>query len=234
MKLVTLLTLRDTAKLFANQRSSAFLLDSDWDRLINLAGTDLYDLQVQLRGHEPFEKVASLSTTTGSAIVALPADWYETLTIILSWGAQQLEEVDSLDHIGDQVAYRNWNSWAQWSPKAWRQRGNLIEFFPTPSAATTIELRYIPTYQDLVSDASTLDGSNGWDEMISALAAMKALTLQALPTAGVEKIYAGVRERVELLAEKRAAANGPSIRDVRYGYNGRGSWWRRRILPPPL
>lgn len=233
MKLVTLGQMRDDAKLFANQRSSAFITNAEWDRLINLAGADLYDLQVQLRGHEFAEKIATLATTAGSAIVALPADWYETLTLIANWGAQQLEEIDSLDHLGDQVAYRNWNSWAQWSPKAWRQRGLLIEFFPTPSTVTTLELRYINAYQDLVGDAATLDGSNSWNEMVSALAAIKALTIQQLPTAGVEKIYAGVRERVELLAEKRAAANGPSIRDVRYGYNGRGSWWRRRILPPP-
>jgi len=234
MKLVTAGQLIADAQMLANQRSSAFFAPADWLRLINQAATELYDLQVMLRGHEAFEKVANLATTAGSQIVALPADWYETLTILAGWGAQQLEEIDSLDHLGDQVAYRNWNSWAQNSPKAWRQRGNLIEFFPTPSAVTQLELRYIPAFQDLVGDASTLDGSNGWDEMISAAAAKKALVIQQLPTTGVDQIYASVRDRVDALAAKRAAANGPSIRDVRYGMERGSTWWRRRRLPPPL
>lgn len=230
-RLVTLATLRSDAKILANQRSAAFLTDPEWDRMINLACTELYDLQVAARGHEAFEKTANLATTSGSAIVALPADWYETITLIANWGAQQLEELNDLGHLGDQVDFRNWNQWAFLSPKAWRQRGPLIEFFPTPSAVTALELRYVPAFQDLSGDTATIDGSNGWDELISCAAAIKALTIQAMPSGGVSEIYARVRARIEELAEQRAAANAPTIRDVKF--RDRNYWDRRGRLPPP-
>jgi hypothetical protein len=166
--LVTLLEVRNLAKLYSNQRSSAFMSDPDWDSLINAARAEFYDLLVDSRGHEYFEKTATLATTSGSAIVAMPADHYETLSILLRWGAQQLEEVDALDHLGDQVAYRNWNQWAYQSPKAFREQNQLYEFFPTPSAVTTLEIRYIPAAPILVGDSATFDGVNGWWKLVAA------------------------------------------------------------------
>jgi len=232
--LVTLLETRNLAKLYANQRSSAFMTDADWDSLINAARAEFYDLLVDSRGHEYFEKLASLATTAGSQIVAMPADHYETLSIILRWGAQQLEEVDALDHLGDQVGYRNWNSWAYQSPKAFREQGQLYEFFPTPSAVTALEIRYIPAAQTLVGDPATFDSVNGWHKLVAARAALEALGLQAMPTAATNAIYEREKERIENLASKRAAAHPSSIRDVRYGMERGSSWWRRRRLPPPL
>lgn len=231
-KLVSLATLRADTKTLANMRSTAFMTDAEVDRIINQARTELYDLLVELRGHEYFEEPITLSTTRGSAIVAFPSDFFEIITVIANWGAQQLEEIESLDHLGDQVDYRNWNEWAQWSPKAWRCRGQLLEFFPTPSAATQLEIRYVPVCRDLVGDADTMDGINGWDRLVSAKAAVEILGLQNLPASNAERVYAAARQRIEALASERAAANAPSIRDVRHGPSGaRRGWWRR--LPPP-
>jgi hypothetical protein len=232
--LVSLLEVRRLARLYANQRSTAFLDDTEWNTLINAARAELYDMLVESRGHEYFEQTATLATTSGSAILALPADFYELLSLILRWGATQLEELEALDHLGDQVPYREWNSWAQCSPKAFRIRGPLLELFPTPSAVTTVEMRYIPAVVALSSDAETFDSVNGWHKLVAARAAMEALGSQALPTAAAEKIYEREKDRIEGLASKRAAAHPSSIRDVRYGEGpGRGGWWRRRRLPPP-
>lgn len=233
MQLVTLLETRDLAKLYSNQRSIAFLSDSEWNVLINAACAELYDMLVDSRGHDYFQKTAALATTSGSAIVALPADFYELIYLGVSWGAQQLEEISALDHYGDAVDYRNWNSWAESSPKLFRERGALLEFFPTPSAVTAIELRYIPVMPQLTADASTFDAVNSWHKIVAAQAAREALGLQAMPTTSVDKIYEQQKERIEGLAAKRAAAHPPSIRDVRYGSERGSTWWRRRRLPPP-
>lgn len=230
MKLVTLATLRADTKLLANQRSSAFVTDPEVNRLVNLALAELYDLLVLAGGHEYYEQTASLSTTPGSAIVALPADMYRLITVIANWGPQQLEELDSLNHLGDQVPYRNWNQWDQYTPKAWRMRGQLLEFFPTPTRATALELRYVPAFQDLANDAATFDGVNGWDRMVSARAAMELLALQALPAQAAEAIYLREHKRIEDLADQRACANPVTIRDVK-GFEGGGRWWRRVPWP---
>lgn len=231
--LVTLAETRDLSRVYANQRSTAFLSNAEWNTLINAARAEFYDLLVEMRGHEYFEQTATLATTPSSAILALPGDFYELLSLILRWSATQLEELEALDHLGDQIPYREWNSWAQWSPKSFRIRGPLLELFPTPSAVTTVEMRYIPAATVLVADGDVFDSVNGWHKLVAAKAAMEALGSQALPTTAVEKILASERERIEGLASKRAAAHPSSIRDVRYGLDGGRSWWRRRRLPPP-
>jgi hypothetical protein len=234
MRLVTLATLRDDSKLYANQRSSTFLSDAEWDRFINQAGTTLWDLLVSARGHEYYEQNVPLNTSPGSAIVALPQDFYQLITVIANWGSQQLEELDSLDHLGDQTTFRNWGQWGQYSPKVWRVRGapsgHVLEFFPTPSAVTPLEVRYIPTWTDLESDSSTYDGINGFERLIALRAAIDALTLQNLPAAGQQQLYDREYDRIETMARDRAAANPPTIRDVRFG-EGRGRWDR---LPWPV
>lgn len=232
-KLVSLATLRATTKLLANMRSNAFLSDAEINGFINQANYELYDLLVQARGHEYFLTVAPAATVAGTATVALPNAHYQMVTVFANWGAQQLEELDSLDHLGDQVEYRNWNTWAQGSPKAWREREQLLELFPTPSRVTTLELRYIPTCTDLTVDGSTVDGVNGWDKLVSARAAMEILGMQGLPSGNAERVYLAARARIEELASERAAANPPTIRDVRRGPSGNYRGWWRRLPPPP-
>lgn len=223
---VSLAQLRADVQLYANQRSTALITPTELDRLINLAITEFYDLLIAARGHEYFEQTATLSTTAGNAIVALPQNFYELLTVLANWGSQQLEELESLDHLGDQVSYRNWNSWAQFSPKAWRLRGQLLEFFPTPTSATVLEIRYIPACPTLTDPLQTMDGIGGWEKLIAARAAMELLGLQAMPMDFPREVYEREKDRIEGLAADRAAANGPSIRDV-YGDSRNGSWWRR-------
>jgi hypothetical protein len=229
--LVTLLEARNLAKLYANQRSTAFLTNDEWDVLINAAGSEFYDLLVAAMGHEFFEKPATLATTSGSAIVALPADFYELITVFANWGAQQREELNDLGHLGDSADFQNWNQWAYLSPKAWRIRGALLEFFPTPSAVTTLEIRYIPPWPKLVGDAATFDAVNGWHKLVAARAAEEALGLQAMPSQFASGICERERERIEAMAADRATANAPTIRDVKF--RGRNYWDNRWRLPPP-
>lgn len=229
-KSISLATLRSDAKLLANQRSTAFLADSEWNRLINLACSELYDLLVSSGGQEYSEQLVTLATTAGSAIVALPQDCYRILTIIANWGQQQLEELRDLGHLGDQTGFRNWNQWDMYSPKAWRQRGPLLEFFPTPNRVTQFELRYVPAFQDLAADSSTIDCVNGWERLVAARAAMDALALQGKPNNAVAEIYQTAKDRITNLAEERAQNAAPTLREVLHG-DGSFRWWNR--LPWP-
>lgn len=229
---VALSALRARTIRYANMRSSAFLTPDEVRDIINDAIGEYYDLLVQARGHEYFAQTVPLQTGVNSAFVALPQNFYEALTVFANWGPQQLEELDSLDHLGDQIELRNMGTWAQGSPKAWRlTKQNLMELFPTPMSVTNLELRYVPTFQPLVDEAQTIDSVNGWDKMISAKAAMEILSLQNMPAERIEKIFLLEHKRVEELALDRAAANAPAMRDVRFRH-GRDRWWRR--LPWPV
>ncbi len=229
---VALSALRSRTLRYANQRSTAFLGADEVRDIINDALAELYDLLVETRGHEYYARNIPLTTAAGSAVVPAPQDFFEAITLFANWGAQQLEELDSLDHLGDQIDLRNYSTWAQHSPKAWRlTAGNLFELFPTPTSVTNLELRYVPIFQPLVAEGQTFDGVNGWEKMACAKAAMEILGLQNLPAGNAEKIYLIDRQRIEGLALDRAAANPPTIRDVRFG-SGSNRWWRR--LPWPV
>lgn len=226
MRTVPLTTLRADSLLYANIRSVALVTPTELDRLINQALAEFYDLLVAARGHEYYEQPATLATAVNSAYIALPQDFYQLITLFARWSAQDLEEIESLDHLGDQVAYRNWNQWAQFSPKAFRLQRNLVELFPTPSAVTTMEVRYIPVCPTLSDPAQTFDGVNGWEKLVTSRVAMELLGLQALPMGFAQQVYEREKDRIEGLASERAAANPPTIRDVRFA-PGRDSWWRR-------
>jgi hypothetical protein len=228
---VSLAQLRADAQLFANQVTTALVSPAQLDRLINLRLARLYDLLIEAGGHEYYEQNVVLTTSPGSALIALPQDFYELLYIAARWSADSIEEIPALDHLADQIDYRILNSWAEAMPKCFRLQRSLIEFFPTPSASTTIELRYIPICPTLVDPLQSFDGVDGWEVLVSAGAAIDLCGLQALPTAYPAGLYAETMDRIEGLSRRRAAAHPPSIRDV-HGRGGPGQWWRR--LPRPV
>jgi hypothetical protein len=225
---VTLLQLRTDARLYADERpggTSTFITDTEANRLVNLALTELYDLLVEARGHEYYETVStSTSTVAGTAAVSLPADFYQLLGVHLQWAANDLEEVRDLEHIQDRHGLVNLGSWSQYGPKAFRLRGTSLEFFPTPTSVVTVALRYVPAFGDLASDAATFDGVNGWEKLVALRAAIEMRVIGGRPYGDLERLYDRERDRVQGLASDRAAQSPKRIRDVQPESNWGTSW----------
>ncbi len=168
MTAVSLATGRDLARLFADERpgsANTFITNDEATQLWNLAVREFYDLLVAVRGPEPFEQPATLATSAGSAIVALPQNFYQLLSLHVVWSATELEPLEQLESIDDRAQFVRTATWTRDSPKRFRQRGQLLEFFPTPTAVTTLDLRYIPMFQDMVDDSETRDFYNGWEKL---------------------------------------------------------------------
>jgi hypothetical protein len=230
---VALKDIRRLARLYADSRPGGgkkkkFIGDEELNGLVNHAIRELYELLVRARGHEYFETVnTSLSTAAGVATVNLPADHFQLLSLALRWSAKDIEPLDALEAIDDRAGLVRFGVWGRDSAKAFRMRQGVIEFFPTPTSITALELRYVPAFTDLATDTATFDSVHGWEKLVALRAALEMLTIGGDATSGVQKLYDKEYERVEEQAGERAAAHPKRIRDVVYEEGRRRGSWRR-------
>lgn len=230
MALVKLSTFRELSRLYSDERpggENAFISDDDVNKLVNLQLRETYDLLVQARGQEFFETKGTLTTTANSADVSLPATFYQLLSLYVQWSATDLEPIEALESIDDRADFASHIPWGRDVMKTFRIRGAGIELFPTPTAETTLQIRYVPRFEDLVADDDEFDTVNGGERMIAYRVAADMLTIGKNSNVNVMQLYAAERERIERIAEDRAAAHPARIRDVRYGEQRRRTAWRR-------
>ena len=218
---VTRATIRDNARLFADQRpggGSTFISDGEYNRLIGLALTELYDRLLSARGHSYYEEelkpptTDAITTVAGTAAYSLPDDFYELLSCDLLWGTR-LESVPALEHIADRARFND-APWDEGCGKAYRMRKALIEFFPTPTSAVPVVLRYVPTCPELDSESATFDGVNGWDRAVSLHVAIQARAIEKVSANDLWTLYTPELARIDQMAADRAASSASRVRDV--------------------
>lgn len=218
---VTLATLRANSRLFADLRgadaATGFISDEELDRLINLRLAEFYDLLVSARGQEYYETVGQLTATPSVATIPLPATFYQLLSLHAVWSSSEREQLDPLTSLHQVHQFQN-ASWARGNAKRYRLRGALLELFPTPSYAATLDIRYVPVCPKL-SDAvpgtsDVFDSVNGWDRLIAIGVAIDIRTINGQPATFLMNQLAQERERVEELASQRDAGTPTRIRDV--------------------
>jgi hypothetical protein len=237
---ITLAKLRALARLYADERpegGQAFINTDEVDQLLNYAIAELYELLIDAGGHEHYEVVnAALATAAGVSTVSLPSDFLRLLSLQLVWGPRQMEAVAALEHVDDRTDLMNFGVWSRGNDKAFRIRGSatapeVIEFFPTPTTATPLEVRYIPTAPILVNELDTFNGVDGWEKMVALKVAGELLIIRHESPSAVLELFAVERDRIQMMADKRAVAYPDRIRDVTSSARGRS--WRRLGLVPP-
>jgi hypothetical protein len=240
MREVKLSQLKSMCRLYADERpggAAAFINDDELRDLINGEIANQYDLLVHAGGHERHVTVnTSLTTTAGTATVALPDDFYELVSLHINWGTRQLERVDALDSVDDRRDVANLGVWTRDGWKAYRLRkaqaagsDQLIEFFPTPTTTTALDVRYVPTAPVLTADDDAFDGVNGWERLIEYSVAAEMQVIAGKNPGPLAAMAQRERERIEMLAHQMTASAPERVRDVRYA--NRSSW--RRLGPVP-
>ncbi len=229
-KLVTPAQLVNDAYVYANmtQANGSFITPAQALRFVNLAATEFYDLLVAARGHEYYIAEQSVSILSGTSRYALPADHYETLSITLAWGPDQVEEVDDYSSVRDRWQFLNGLQWSQWADKGFRLRAGFIEFLPVPRSNVTATHQYLPAMPDMTIGGASFDGVNGWERLVSLKAASDMLTASTKSSAAVDEKWAREYQRIQEMADQRAAEHPNKIRDV-YPEMGRGAF--SRFLP---
>lgn len=224
--------LRTLTRVFANARpagANAFLVDSDatpnatsLDTLINLRLASLYDMLVLARGHEYYAAdtaVSVVANTSTYSLAGLNPPFYQLLTAHLEWDAQNFEQLQDTSQF-ERTQFVNWSQWARWAPKAYRLKGtqtasaSTIELFPTPSAAVTMRVRYVPAFVALADDVATFDSVNGWEKLVALGAAIDYKAASDKAPNQLQQLYAEEYERIKTLADQRAANAPARIIDV--------------------
>lgn len=235
---VTVANMIANARLYADERATAFVSDAECLRILNHAIAEHRDLLLAAQGPQHFELETSINTTTNTSYVVLPDAFYRMLSIHVDWSGgsrTDLEEIEQLDNIADRDLLLNKNQpWTKGSYKAAyiggqatenNNTGYRLHLFPTPQNSTTpIVIRYIKDFTDLgLGDSLWI--TNGHDRMISLRVACDLRNIQGLPATFVQRQYEADRVRIEEAAMNRS--NEPSkIRDVE-GKIPRPGLWRR-------
>lgn len=217
--------IRGLARLYADQRpggATAFVPDTGGtdvgtlNDLVNLAGTEFWDLLVAAGGHERYLKdpPASISVLAGTAQYNLPADFYELKKIVLPWGTNDKEEVWPIDHLPGRLDMINYGTWAPYGPKGFRVLASKVELLPTPTSPITGELWYVPTWTELTADADSFDGVNGWEKLVALRVAIELRVIDKLPYSDLAPLLAEQKQRIEEMASERQATYPRTVRDV--------------------
>lgn len=224
-RLVSLAKIRGLARLYADQRpggADAFVPDTDGsvadvgslNDLVNLAIAEFYDLLIAARGQDYARSSAPLAIVAGTSAYNLPADFYEALSVVLEWGANDHELVADMDRVEDRPALNNYQNWAAWGPKAYRILATQIEFLPTPTVPVTGRLLYVATAPVLANDGDTIDCVNGWEKLPALRVAMELRAIEEVSFSDLERLFDREKERIMEMASERQATRPKQVQDV--------------------
>lgn len=225
---VSVSTLVAGARLYADERPSgatAFLPDSDISAIVIRSITKIRNEIILARGHEQFVSTSSFATSSGTAYYQLPSDYQQSLTVELLWSSGCYEHVDPIEH-REHAAVQTINSWQQGTPKGYRIWNTSMLIEPTPSAATSVEHRYI---QRIDTTATSFDFEiDGWDEWVMLDAAAALLMIQGKPSGMVVARRDEEGERIKRMTEDRHALDAQRIVDVGPDRARESRWWPGR------
>jgi hypothetical protein len=224
--------LRTDARLYADQRTgqnaTPFITDTELTRLVNMKARELFDLLVEARGSDYFATEATIAIVSGTSRYSLPADFYELSSVTLEWTTNDFELVLPIGTTRERINYQNQvgsqQPWTRFSWKGYKLRASQIEFLPEPTGDVTCRLQYVPVFTDLVADADTFDGINGWEKMVSIGVAIEMREIEKRPSAELARMYAEQLARIEALKTERDAEAPNEIVDVQRLQSRRG-WY---------
>ncbi len=195
---VTRAQLRTRARQMANmENATAVWPDADVNERIDTHTTAIWDMIVSLAPPHYYSSSTTVSVVVGTIAYALPADFMSLQEVYVQQGA-----VDKLRAL--RPLRRGERGWTQ---------------APTRTASVTVE--YTPNFTTFSSDSSTLDGVDGWDELVVAYVARDLLTKVRESGEQMDQKIAEVRARMMKLGN-RDRGNPRLVRDVEDDDSG---WW---------
>lgn len=99
-----------------------------------------------------------------------------------------------------------------------------IRFTPIPTAATSINIWYIPHAPVLATDEDLWNGFNGWEEYPIVDSAIKCLEKEESDTSALELRKQRLYTRIQSLSQKRDGGFPESVTDVYQNYSGYWRW----------
>lgn len=197
----TLAELRTAVKQRGGVEKSYDLTTSVLNGFINSAAAELQDI-LRKKGDDALVTSATLTTSIGSATVALPANFYKERLLQIAdssmasgWNKLLPFTLDESHRFGT-VTGKNYR---------YRLQGGNIILSSTTPVVETLRLYYVPWSPIMTSDSDTLDGFNGYEELVIMMAWRKCVERQRLDTSGVDREIARLTARVTSASDGRNA-----------------------------
>lgn len=235
----SLASLRLQAQQRADKVNSNFVTMPEWNKYINQAALELYDLLITT--YEDYYLAQPYTfITDGSSSYALPNGTQTDVNNVQSKQFYKLMGVDcglannnnaritihKYDFIErNRYVYPNVTStYFGVFNMRYRVMGNSLSFIPTPSAGQYITVWYIPRMQLLLKDTDVLDSVSGWSEYVIVRAAKYALDKEESDSSMLTQELMYLKQRIEESATNRDAGQPDTISNSR-GWAGRSSGW---------
>lgn len=213
--MATLLEIRTQAKDRADMANSTFVSDAEWNRYINAAAKELYDLLVSAYGDDYYLATSTLSIVSNTEDYDLPADFYKLRGVDLILSNERSYSLKPFN-FAERNRYKNGNlSWIFNRDTNVRYRifKDKIKFLPIPTGTYDIKLWYIPSMTELAGDSDEFDGINGWEDYIVVDAAIRALVKEESDVSALYAEKQKLLDRVRTLAPNRDAGESYTVTD---------------------
>lgn len=228
--------------------NSNFVTLPEWNKFINLAADELYDLITtvfedynmyqpvyfttngSLSSYPLPDGVTSFQTAAGSTIVPPPIYKLSGIDLGLNNApngfvtVQKYNFIDRNRYVFPNTASTIYGVFGL----QYRFLGNAIRFIPQPSSSQPIGIWYIPRRVQLLRDTDITDGYNGWNNYVIARAAKYALDKEESDTSKLDAELVYLKQRIEESAPNRDEGQADTISDTRmasgFGPDGGGGW----------
>lgn len=200
---VTLAALRTSCKQRCNLEHSNTITTAEWNTYINGSYAELYDLLVS--SFEDYYLTELPLVLVNGATIPLPTAFYKLKGLDL--------QIDTVNW----TPMKRFNFQDRNSPrvtKSYRLMSGTIKVEPIATCGGNYKLWYIPSYTTLVSDASILDGINGWEEYIIIDVGIKAAIKQEQSTNELFTAKKLMIDRINEMANNRDAGNAEKVADT--------------------
>jgi len=206
---ITLLDLRNACKDRADMQNSNFITDDEWNRYINSAAKELYEILI-LKGLQYTTTTDTISLNGTDDTYDLPSNFFKLVGVD--------HNINNETYPMEEYTFQNRNLYNQQNTQRYlRYRlvgEDMIRFNPKPSAQE-ITIWYDPVLATLSDDADTLNGVNGWEEYVIVRSALWAKVKEESETGDLKQDIAFLRDRIETAAENRDLGPAGQVTDVR-------------------
>lgn len=248
---MSLQELRLSCQQRADRVNSNFVTLTEWNRFINLAMYELYDLLITvdeeyfIAAPVQFPAVANQSlyplpdgnitftngNTGATGFVAPPFYKFKGQDLSLNTASNAFVTVNKFTFMDrNRFVYPNTAStiYGVFNLQ-YRLQGNNVKFIPTPSANQTLQMWYIPRLPQLLQDTDlTTIGYSGWLQYVIVRAAKYALDKEEADTQMLLVELQQLADRINGTATNRDTGQPDRVTDVRnngqWG-SGYGSGW---------
>ena len=192
----------------AGDPDTDFIDDTELNRMVN-ASLAIWHGKVAKAVPERFEAEQTI-TANGATSYALPADYLWTIGVDYQYQANC--------RLGLKRAMqqeRNAFDGAVFSQaEAYRVKGSTVVLLPTPDSGTYYHV-YVTCAPTLTSDATTVDGVNGWEDWIVYDVAIRMKAKEESDITGLMALRDAIEEEMKSAAAEREAGQPSRVVDTR-------------------